>query len=124
MYNALKYTTENQLIPLLHSKKSEDDFYKQFDGIKVLPIKHKERFEAYLSDFDFIGAERLKVQIRKNKFVQLISENDTNLFKTNYVFESDKGKLIEIDYWVLTKKYDFNLGLIYSEQEEWKSEVY
>ena len=123
MYQALKYTTENQLIPLLHSKKSEDDFYKQFDGIKVLPIKFKERFETYLSDFDFIGAERLKVQIRKNKFAQLINENDTNLYKTRYVFESDKGKLIEIDYWVLTKKYDANLGLIYSEQEVWQSET-
>ncbi len=124
MYNALKYTTENQLIPMLHSRKSEDDFYKQFDGIKVLPIKLKERFETYLSEFDFIGAERLKVQIRKNKFAQLINENDTNLFKTKYVVESNKGKLIEIDYWVLSKKYDVNLGLIYTEQEEWKAEVY
>lgn len=123
MYHALKYTTENQLIPLLHSKKSEEDFYKQFDGIKVLPIKFKGRFETYLSNFDFIGAERLKVQIRKNKFAQLINENDENLFKSRHVFESEKGKLIEIDYWVLTKKYDINLGLIYSEQEEWQSEI-
>ncbi len=121
VYHLLKYTTENQLIPLIHSKKQEEDFYKQFDGIKVLPVKLKERFENYLSVFDFIGAERLKVQIRKNKFAQLISENDQNLYKSSYNFETGKGKLIEISYWVLTKKYDSELGLLYDEQEIWST---
>lgn len=123
VYHLLKYTTENQLIPLIHSKKQEEDFYKQFDGIKVLPLKLKERFENYLSVFDFIGAERLKVQIRKNKFAQLISENDQNLYKNSYNFETDKGKLIEIRYWILTKKYNSKLGLLYDEQEIWDTQL-
>lgn len=123
-YELLKYTTENQLIPLLHSKKQEEDFYKQFDGIKVLPVKLIQRYENYLSEFDFIGAERLKVQIRKNKFAQLLSENDQNLYKTSYNFESGKGKLIEIVYWVLTKKYDSEIGLIYNEQEVWETKIF
>lgn len=123
IYQLLKYSTENQLIPLLHSKKKEEDFYKQFDGIKVLPIKLKERFENYLSKYDFIGAERLKVQIRKNKFAQLISENDHNLYKTSYSFETEKSKLITIPYWILTKKYDEEIGLLYNEQEVWVSEM-
>lgn len=120
----MKYSTENQLIPLIHSKNKEEDFYKQFDGIKVLPVRLKERFEDYLSKYDFIGAERLKVQIRKNKFAQLIAENDQNLYKTSYNFETEKGKLISIPYWVLTKKYDPEIGLLYDEQEVWVSEVY
>ena len=111
------------LIPLLHSKKQEEEFYKQFDGIKVVPLKLKERFEGYLAAYDFIGAERLKVQIRKNKFAQLCAENDVNLFKSMYVFASEKGKLIEISYWILTKKYDYEIGLIYSEQEVWQTEL-
>lgn len=123
IYQLLKYSTENQLIPLLHSKKKEEDFYKQFDGIKVLPIKLKERFENYLSHYDFIGAERLKVQIRKNKFAQLISKSDQNLYKTCYNFESEDGKLITIPYWVLTKKYNPEVGLIYNEQEVWTTEL-
>jgi len=122
-YELLKYTTENQLIPLLHSKKQEEDFYKQFDGIKVLPVKLIQRYENYLSEFNFIGAERLKVQIRKNKFAQLLSENDQNLYKTSYNFESGKGKLIEIVYWVLTKKYDSGIGLLYREQEVWDTKL-
>ncbi len=124
IYHLLKYSTENQLIPLIHSKNKEEDFYKQFDGIKVLPVRLKERFEDYLSKYDFIGAERLKVQIRKNKFAQLIAEKDQNLYKTSYYFETEKGKLISIPYWVLTKKYDPEIGLLYDEQEVWVSEVY
>lgn len=123
MYQVFKYTSENQLIPLLHSKKQEEDFYKQFDGIKVLPIKFKERFENYLSAYDFIGAERLKVQIRKNKFAQLLAENDQNLYKTSYNFTSEKDKLIKVPYWTLTKKYDLKLGLLYDEQEVWSAEI-
>jgi len=124
IYQLLRYSTENQLIPLLHSKNKEEDFYKQFDGIKVLPIKLKERFENYLSKYDFIGAERLKVQIRKNKFAQLISENDQNLYNTSYNFETEKNKLITIPYWILIKKYDEEIGLLYNEQEVWISEIY
>ena len=123
IYHLLKYSTENHLIPLMHSKNTEDDFYKQFDGIKVLPIKLKERYESYLCKYDFIGAERLKVQIRKNKFAQLISENDLNLYKDCFHFESDKSKLISIPYWVLTKKYDPEIGLLYDEQEVWEAEM-
>lgn len=122
-YQLLKYTTENQLIPLLHSKEKEEDFYKQFDGIKVLPIRLRERFESYLSEFDFTGAERLKVQIRRNKFAQLLSEGDENLYKTSYNFETGKGKLLQITYWTLTKKYDSDVGLIYDEQEVWQNEL-
>lgn len=123
IYHLLKYSTENLLVPLIHSKNNEEDFYKQFDGIKVLPIKLKERFEDYLSKYDFIGAERLKVQIRKNKFAQLKSENDQNLYNASYIFESDKGNLITVPYWILTKKYDPGIGLIYDEQEIWNVEM-
>ncbi|MDO5665189.1 MAG: CRISPR-associated helicase Cas3' [Bacteroidia bacterium] len=122
-YNLLKYLTEMQLVPLLHSKNREDDFYRQFDGIKVLPLKLKERFENYLSNFDFIGAERLKVQIRKNKFAQLLAESDQNLYKASYHFETEKGNLITVPYWILTKKYDKEIGLLYDEQEVWKTEL-
>lgn len=124
IYQMLKHVVDCQLIPFIHSKNTEEDFYKQFDGIKVLPLRLKGRFENYLEQFDFIGAERLKVQIRKNKFAQLIRENDQNLYQTSFNFESKKGKLITIPYWILTKKYDSNIGLIYDEQEVWEAEIY
>ncbi|MCC6287454.1 MAG: CRISPR-associated helicase Cas3' [Chitinophagaceae bacterium] len=120
VYNLLRNSV-NQLAPMIYSKHNEDDFYKQFDGIKVLPIAYKQKYEERLSDFDFIGAERLKVQIRKNKFAQLIAENDQNLIKDYFFFETKKQKLISIPYWMIAKKYDPKLGLLYDEQEVWDS---
>lgn len=112
-----------QLIPMLCSKDSEEDFYKQFDGIKVLPLSLEEKYKERLVDFDFIGAERLKIQIRKNKFAQLRANNDQNLRQERFSFGSTK-KLISIPYWVISKKYDPELGLLYEEQEEWKVELF
>ncbi|MCU7694500.1 CRISPR-associated helicase Cas3' [Haoranjiania flava] len=123
IYSLLKHFTETGLTPFIHSKNREEDFYKQFDGIKVLPQRFKERFEKYLTNYDFIGAERLKVQIRKNKFAQLLAENNNNLYNTSFNFETEKGKLLSVDYWILTKKYDEDLGLLYNEQEIWETEI-
>ena len=41
----------------------------------------------------------------------------------SYHFESEQGKLITIPYWVLTKKYDEEIGLLYDEQEIWSAEI-
>ncbi|MDJ1500207.1 CRISPR-associated helicase Cas3' [Xanthocytophaga agilis] len=109
----------SQLAPLVHSNRSEEEFYKQFDGIKVLPIGLKERFIGYLSEFNFIKAESLKVQIRKNKFAQLNNERDDNFSKEAFVIQTKKGDPITIEYWTIQKKYDPELGLLYDEQEQW-----
>ncbi len=111
-----------QLAPLVYSKHKEEEFYKQFDGIKVLPASLHEKFIEYLQAFDFIKAESLKVQIRKNKFAQLKKENDENLSEESCILPTSKKDLIKIKYWVLKKKYDTHLGLLYDEQEIWKDD--
>jgi hypothetical protein len=35
VYETMKSTLD-LLVPLIHSKKTEEDFYKQFDGAKIL----------------------------------------------------------------------------------------
>jgi hypothetical protein len=45
------------------------------------------------------------------------------LYKTSFIIVSEKGNLLEIPYWIITKKYDSTLGLIFAEQEEWKAEL-
>lgn len=104
----------NHLRPMIPSKHNEDEFYKQFEGIKVLPVSLRSRYLEYLSNFDFVGAERLKVQIRRNKFVQLVNEGDNTLFQERYVFE---GTLLSISYWCINKRYDHEIGLIFDEVE-------
>lgn len=106
------------LSPLLKNKHSEDDFYKQFDGIKILPQSHKEIFEKHLSTFDFIGAESQKVQIRKGRFIGwLISQN---IKKDIYAFESNSS-ISQLPYYITNIKYDTELGLLKDEFEPWSN---
>jgi CRISPR-associated endonuclease/helicase Cas3 len=124
-YGILKSCVDTMLHPLIKiSKNREEDFYEQFDGIKVLPERFEKEFKTLLEAFDFIGAERLKVQIRKAKFAQLKKEYDENLTSEKHYFESSNSeKLIEIQYWVIrNKRYSEELGLLYDEQEIWKDE--
>lgn len=114
-------TSINHLHPMVDSKQGEEEFYKQFDGIKILPISLRQRYIEYLTNFDFIGAERLKVQIRKNKFSQLIHEGDSTLVKDQYVFEGE-GRFMDVSFWCLKRKYDPEIGLVYDEQEIWNVE--
>lgn len=118
-YDLLKDCVMNMLHPLVKiSQNTEDQFYEQFDGIKVLPAKLHDRFIKCLEEFDFIKAESLKVQIRKNKFAQLKADNDSNLLHRIYAFKSERSeKLIQIPYYIIQKEYEEEYGLNYDEQE-------
>lgn len=107
----------SQLIPLEESKQHEEEFFKQFDGIKVLPLDLVSKFRERLENYNFIGAELLKVQIRKNNFVRW--RNDSILNKDVHAFTTPNGKsTIKIDYWVLDRKYQSDLGLIKDQAAE------
>lgn len=118
-YDFLSNSLQN-LLPMLHSKFSEEVFYSKFDGVKVLPARFQNDYTALLNEFKFIEAERLKVQIRKGKFAQLRNESDDNLQKKCFAWEAGK-KLLEVNYWVLYKEYDSTTGLNYDKQEEWRA---
>lgn len=114
--NAFSFSI-SQLVPLQESKQQEDDFYKQFDGIKVLPIELISTYKKRLESFNFIGAELLKVQIRKNNFVRW--KNDGVLQKDVHEFATPSGKTtIKFDFWVLDRKYNSRLGLLKDEAAE------
>ena len=114
-FSALSFSIQNNLIPFEHSRDREEDFYKQFDGIKVVPAILENEYKELLKKFDFIGAELLKVQIRKNMFGRWMSEGE--LEKDIYILPHPKhdGTPIEINYYVLKKKYNSELGLRKSE---------
>lgn len=117
-----KYTYLTQalqtLSPMFSNKYSEEDFYKQFDGIKILPQSLKQDYENYLSDFDFISAESLKVSIRKRRFIGWLKNEFIK--KDNYVFEQGK-KLSTAPYYITNKKYCKELGLLANENEPWQT---
>jgi CRISPR-associated endonuclease/helicase Cas3 len=112
-YNLTKELLQNyltELSPFLHSDKSEEDFYKQFDGIKVLPAKCKPEFINYLNEYEFVKAESLKVQISRKRFAMLI--NKGSIVLDIHAFESlNKKDLITTKYFVVNQKYTEDLGL-------------
>lgn len=107
-----------QLAPMQKNRYSEEDFYKQFDGIKVLPQCKKQEFLDCLNRFDFISAEAYKVQIRKGRFAQWLESQ--NLRKQVEVF-GQSNKVNEVNFYETNKKYNPILGLIADEEESWKN---
>ncbi len=106
------------LAPMFKNKYTEEDFYKQFDGIKILPQINKDAFEECLNNFDFIGAESQKVQIRKGRFKGWLQSG--NLKKD--VFAFGKNSKLNVEYYFVTnKKYNSELGLLADEGEGWKT---
>jgi CRISPR-associated endonuclease/helicase Cas3 len=105
------------LSPFIYSKKSEEDFYKQFDGVKVLPVRNESKFKSFLDNYEFVKAESLKVQISKRRFAQLM--NDGSVEKRQHIFEAkNNDKLISTYYFVINRKYTENLGLQIKEDED------
>ncbi|RDC62300.1 CRISPR-associated helicase Cas3' [Adhaeribacter pallidiroseus] len=111
------------LSPLINSKHTEEEFYKQFDGIKILPQACKSEYEKYLQQFDFINAESLKVQIRKNVFVGWLRSGFLRLEK--FVFEKSNQNLLTITYYLTNKPYNSFTGLqAKSEGESWQDDIF
>lgn len=106
----LRHSVYNELAPFIHSSRKESEFYEQFSGVKVLPIKHLEEYKSRLQQNKFIKAESLKVQINEYRFVQFLREN--KVFREIIAFVSLKTeKLLEQNTFLIDRKYDSELGL-------------
>ncbi len=101
-----------RLFPFDSSKEGEEAYYKQFDGVKILPAFYEKQFKYLLKQFDFIGAEQLKVSLRSNRFGQFLASGDLKSFTTIIANpEREDSEPIEIQYYKLNKKYDPDTGL-------------
>lgn len=116
-YKNLK-TALSLLSPMMANKFSEDDFYKQFDGIKVLPQANKEIYVKHLNNFDFINAESQQVQIRKGRYK---GWQQTGTIKQDTIAIGSDNKIISIKHLITNKKYTEELGLIANEEDPWNS---
>jgi CRISPR-associated endonuclease/helicase Cas3 len=97
------------LVPFWEDSKTEEDFYRQFDGIKVLPFSLKHEYEKRVTNWEFIRAEMLKVSIRKNEFARW--KKDGTIVRSPFYFQKSDGKEKQEDYLILKKPYDSKLGL-------------
>ncbi len=109
-YSNLKYFVENDLHPFMTSKMKEEEFYKQFDGIKVLPACLEKEYLELLNKNQFVKAEALKVQISEKRFMQLYYNE--GIQKEISIFEIIRTKKTTEQYYhLVNRKYTSELGL-------------
>jgi CRISPR-associated endonuclease/helicase Cas3 len=115
-YTLLNGFVESGLKPFIYNKKQEEDFYDQFDGVKVLPIRFLPDYKRHLDNNEFIIAESLKVQISEKRFYALNFSN--GIEEERQVFKSLRThNILEQNVFVILKKYDSDLGLLLDEDE-------
>ena len=117
VYIHLSADVRENLSPLIHYSHREEEFEKQFDGIKVLPSCLKKEYHELMEANKFIKAESLKVSISTRRFVTLISNegihSDILAFKL-----LKKEEIREQPYFVIDRKYDDELGLQLDAEEK------
>ncbi len=110
VYTHLKADVSEKLAPFIYDSHREEEFEKQFDGIKVLPSILNNEYLNLLNANKFIKAESLKVTITTPRFASLISKGgihrDVSAFQL-----ARKEEIKEQAYFVIDRKYDSELGL-------------
>ncbi len=102
------------LSPLFYDEKKEEEFYKQFDGVKVLPIGLVKTYNEYLQQKQFVKADGLLVSIRESRLFQLLQ--DESIYKESFYFENiTQDKLEHKTFFVIKRAYDNELGLLMNE---------
>ena len=110
VYTHLSVEVQDNLAPFIYYQHREEEFDKQFDGVKVLPSILKKEYQDFLKANKFIKAESLKVSISKQRFASLIS-ND-GLHRDVLAFQLlRKEEIKEQSYFIIDRKYDPELGL-------------
>ena len=108
-YQSLMTGIKNRLQPLHYDTKSEEDFYQQFDGIKVLPQSLINSYQAFMEKKQFIKAEGLLVSIRESRFAFMFKNND--IYKQRICYTDTDDKMNDRHVLVINRKYDSELGL-------------
>lgn len=110
VYVHLKADVMENLAPFIYFPHREEEFEKQFDGIKVLPSIKANEYRELLEANKFIKAESLKVSITRQRFASLISKEgihrDVSAFRLLW-----KEEIKEQSYYIIDRKYDDELGL-------------
>lgn len=114
--NYLSYSLINELKPLEYSEHNEEEYYRQFDGIKVLPVCMINEYQRCLTNKQFIKADGLLLSIRESRFIGMIKRDEIN--KTQFFYEHEQSqKLADKSVYVIKRKYNSALGLLINEPD-------
>jgi CRISPR-associated endonuclease/helicase Cas3 len=110
VYTHLSIDVRENLAPFIYYPHREEEFEKQFDGIKVLPSSLKREYQELMEANKFIKAESLKVSITTRRFASLISKE--GIRRDVLAFQLlKKEEIKEQPYFIIDRKYDGELGL-------------
>lgn len=110
VYTHLSADVRDNLAPFIYYPHREEEFEKQFDGIKVLPSILKKEYQELLEANKFIKAESLKVSITTRRFASIISKE--GIHRDVLAFQLlKKEEIKEQPYFIIDRKYDSELGL-------------
>jgi len=110
VYTHLKADVLENLAPFIYDSHREEEFEKQFDGVKVLPSVKANEYRELLEANKFIKAESLKVSITKQRFASLIGKDAIHLDISAFQLLRKK-EIKEQSYYIIDRKYDGELGL-------------
>lgn len=100
----------HELRPLDESDKREADFYRQFDGIKILPVALSAEYRKRVSEYHLIKASELLVSVSTGQFHALEEDGAIDLQSFPY-FSDAHSKIYTSRVYVVNRKYTHELGL-------------
>jgi len=99
----------DNLYPYNVYEESEEEFFKQFDGIEVLPIELEDEFRDFIDKREYLEAEKLLVSISRAKFA--INQKNGNI---GFFEPHNYKKVIP----TISLKYSSEIGLTNNEVED------
>ncbi|MET4107452.1 CRISPR-associated helicase Cas3' [Hymenobacter sp. UYP22] len=128
LYDHHLHLLENNLRHILQpfsaDRNREEDFYKQFDGVPVVPQRLEGEYLRLIAEANFIEAEALAVSIRGGRFVGEKSrgfiEQRTAVvghFRSEEDIKSDVSSLTTVPFYVINRPYSADLGLQFLKEE-------
>lgn len=110
VYTHLSSDVMERLSPFIYDVHREEEFEKQFDGVKILPISLQNEYQMLMEANQLIAAESLKVSISKRRFASLLSRE--GIRRERAVFENLRNKtVIQQYYYIINRQYNNELGL-------------
>jgi CRISPR-associated endonuclease/helicase Cas3 len=110
VYTHLKADVQENLAPFIYYPHREEEFEKQFNSIKVIPLILKSEYEKMLRNNRLIYAETLKLSISYQKFIYLLN-NDLAQKETILIGPKENGTQYLSHYYSINQKYSSELGL-------------
>ena len=111
----LRDSIEKSLKPLEYDDKREEDFYRQFDGRKVLPVSLLDEYRRRVEAREFVKSEGLFVSISERRFKGMLSKNEIE--SARIISDDCSDDLFEKQMFIIKRKYNNELGLIMKEPD-------